>query len=47
MRKPHGGKRENSGRKPKYDEETVTIAFRVPKSKVSEIKELVKSHLKK
>jgi hypothetical protein len=41
-----GGKRPFSGAKPKYNEETTTIAFRVPKSKVFEIKELVKNKLK-
>lgn len=28
----HGGKRPGCGRKPRYDEETTTIAFRVPVS---------------
>ncbi len=41
-----GGKRPFSGAKPKYNEETTTIAFRVPKSKVFEVKELVKNKLK-
>ena len=41
-----GGSRLNSGAKPKYDEPTTTIAFRVPVSKVPEIKELVKDKLK-
>ncbi len=37
-----GGSRPNSGRKLKYGEETKTITFRVPKSKVSFIKETIK-----
>ena len=40
-----GGKRPNSGAKPKYSEPTITIAFRVPISKVNEVKELVKAFL--
>lgn len=40
-----GGKRANSGTKKQYTEETTTVAFRVPKSKVSEIKELVQHKL--
>lgn len=40
-----GGKRKGSGRKPKYKEETTTIAFRVPVSKVSKIKDMVKRFL--
>ena len=42
-----GGKRPNAGRLPKYNELTKTIAFRVPESKVEEIKELVKEYLDK
>lgn len=41
-----GGKREGAGRNPTYSEPTKTISFRVPQSKVSEIKELVKEKLK-
>lgn len=45
-----GGAREGSGRKPKYGEETTTIAFRVPVSKVDlvkkAVKELIDSHPK-
>lgn len=37
-----GGKRPGSGRKPKYNEPTTTIAFRVPVSKVKEVKGIVK-----
>lgn len=44
-----GGKREGSGRKPKFknDEETVTIAFRVPASKVEEIKAKIEKLLQR
>jgi hypothetical protein len=37
-----GGSRPNSGRKKKYGEETKTITFRVPKSKIHFIKETIK-----
>jgi hypothetical protein len=37
-----GGSRPNSGRKQKYGEETKTITFRVPKSKIYFIKETIK-----
>jgi hypothetical protein len=40
-----GGKRENSGAKPKYSEQTKTVAFRCPMSKVDELKLIVKSKL--
>lgn len=40
-----GGKRPFSGAKPKYNEETITVAFRCPLSKVDEIKIIVKSKL--
>lgn len=39
--KKHGGNRLGSGAKPKYNEPTTTIAFRVPVSKVDTIKEMV------
>lgn len=42
-----GGSRKGAGAKPKYGEPTTTIAFRVPLSKVDEIKSLVKMHLLK
>lgn len=42
-----GGKRKGSGRKPKFEEETTTISFRVPISKIDEITELVNKRLKK
>lgn len=37
----HGGKRKGAGRKPKYNEPTKVISFRVPLSKIDEIKKLV------
>lgn len=40
-----GGIRKGAGAKPKYNETTTTIAFRVPISKVEEIKSLVKTKL--
>lgn len=40
-----GGTRKNAGAKPKYNEQTKTIAFRCPVSKVDEMKLLVKSKL--
>lgn len=40
-----GGKRPLSGAKKQYSEETTTVAFRVPKSKALEIKELVQKKL--
>ena len=41
----HGGNRDGSGRKQKYNEPTVTIAFRVPASKLDQVKELVATFL--
>ena len=43
--KTRGGKRKNAGAKPKYNEQTKTVAFRCPLSKVDEIKLIVKSKL--
>lgn len=40
-----GGTRHGSGAKPKYNEETKTVAFRCPLSKVDELKLVVKSKL--
>ena len=40
-----GGKRKGSGAKPKYSEQTKTVAFRCPFSKVDELKIVVKSKL--
>ena len=41
-KKEWGGARKGSGAKPKYNEKTTTIAFRVPISKVEEVKVLIK-----
>ena len=41
-KKDWGGARKGSGAKPKYSEKTTTIAFRVPISKVEEVKVLIK-----
>ena len=43
----NGGQRKNCGAKPKYNEPTTTIAFRVPASKVEWIKTIVKQQLTK
>jgi hypothetical protein len=40
-----GGTRKNAGAKPKYSEQTKTVAFRCPLSKVNELKLIVKSKL--
>ena len=40
-----GGTRQGSGAKPKYNEQTKTVSFRCPLSKVDEIKVIVKSKL--
>jgi hypothetical protein len=40
-----GGKRKNAGAKPKYAEQTKTVAFRCPLSKVDELKLIIKSKL--
>ena len=40
-----GGTRHGSGAKPKYNEQTKTVAFRCPVSKVDELKTIVKSKL--
>ncbi len=40
-----GGTRQGSGAKPKYNEQTKTISFRCPISKVDELKLFVKSKL--
>jgi hypothetical protein len=40
-----GGTRKGSGAKPKYSEQTKTVAFRCPMSKVDELKLIVKSKL--
>ena len=43
--KTRGGTRQGSGAKPKYLEQTKTVAFRCPLSKVDELKMIVKSKL--
>lgn len=40
-----GGIRSGAGAKPKYNEQTKTVAFRCPLSKIDELKILVKSKL--
>jgi len=40
-----GGTRKGSGAKPKYNEQTKTVTFRCPMSKVDELKIIVKSKL--
>ena len=42
-----GGKRKGAGAKKKYNENTKTVAFRCPLSKVDELKLIVKSKLSK
>jgi hypothetical protein len=46
MKPTHGGKRQNSGAKPKYGEPTKSVTFRIPESKVVKVKEIVKDFLK-
>jgi hypothetical protein len=45
LKKKSGGARQGSGAKPKYNEQTKTVAFRCPLSKVDELKLVVKSKL--
>lgn len=45
IKKTKGGTRQGSGAKPKYNEETKTVAFRCPLSKVDELKLIVKHKL--
>lgn len=40
-----GGKRINAGAKPKYTEPTKTTTFRIPISKIDEVKKLVREFL--
>jgi hypothetical protein len=40
-----GGTRQGAGAKPKYNEETKTVAFRCPLSKVDELKLIIKCKL--
>lgn len=39
--KQRGGKRIGAGRKPKYGEATITVAFRIPASKEARVREAV------
>ena len=43
----HGGKRAGAGAKLKYGEKTKTVTFRLPVSKISEIREMIKNELEK
>ena len=43
--KKRGGSRRNAGAKPQYSEKTQTVSFRCPESKISALKEAVKSIL--
>jgi hypothetical protein len=45
IKSKRGGTRKGSGAKPKYNEQTKTVAFRCPLSKVDELKLVVKSKL--
>ena len=45
MKQNHGGYRLNAGSKPKYNEPTKTMAFRIPISKIDEVKKLVREFL--
>jgi len=45
MPKKSGGSRQGSGAKPKFGEPTTTVAFRVPVSKVDELKDIVNAKL--
>lgn len=46
-KKQRGGTRLNSGAKPKYNESTTAIAFRVPISHKERITKIVKEYLNK
>lgn len=43
LKNNHGGKRKGSGRKPKYNEPTKVVSFRVPLSLVESITKYIKS----
>lgn len=47
VKENRGGLRKGAGAKPQYSEPTTTIAFRVPVSKVEEVKKTVKKMLVK
>jgi len=42
----HGGSRPNSGAKQKYGEPTKSVTFRIPESKIKDVKKLVTDYLK-
>jgi len=42
----HGGKRQNSGAKQKYGEPTKLVTFRIPESKIKDVKKIVADYLK-
>jgi len=46
MKPTHGGKRPNSGAKPKYGEPTKVVNFRIPESKIKDVKKIVYDYLK-
>lgn len=41
MKKTHGGERANAGRKPKYNEPTKVVGFRVPLSLIAKVRAAV------
>lgn len=45
IKKQRGGNRQGSGAKPRYNEPTKTIAFRVPVSRIEHVKSLLKTLL--
>ena len=47
LKETRGGTRKGSGAKPKYSEQTKTIAFRCPVSKVDELKKVINTKLAK
>ena len=46
MKEKRGGKRENAGRKKKFNEPTTYVAFYIPNSKVIEFKEYANKKIK-
>jgi len=46
LKTTHGGKRPNSGAKPKYGEPTKSVTFRIPESKIKDVKKLLSDYLK-
>lgn len=46
MGNKHGGKRQNSGAKKKYGEPTKIVTFRIPESKIEDVKKIVADYLK-